>query len=214
VKDQTHLWSQDYDYPVKDVLNIEDDLARAVAREIQLRLTSEQQADLSRSRPVNPEAFDAYMRGYCFFQRNTDKIQTWQRSILNGRPNLIPVTRWLGSGCLGHATGRPALGLCPLKDGHRLAHEAVERALALNPNLAEAHSQMSRLKRFVDFDWAGADESIRRAIALEPGNPEYLDQAAFAAAQFDRSDEALALARRAVELDPLNASSWGGAWRN
>jgi TolB-like protein len=50
VKDQTHLWSQDYDYPVKDILNVEDDVAKAVAGQIQIRLTSQQQADLARSR--------------------------------------------------------------------------------------------------------------------------------------------------------------------
>jgi hypothetical protein len=73
VKDQTHLWSQDYDYPAKDILNVEDDVAKAVAREIQLRLTSQQQADLAQSRPVNPEAFDAYLQGYYFLEGNTDK---------------------------------------------------------------------------------------------------------------------------------------------
>src|SRR6266478_4134783 len=74
VKDQTHLWSQDYDYSVKDILNIEDDVAKAVAHEVQLRLTSsQQQAELTQSHTGNPEAFDAYLQGYYFFQRNTDK---------------------------------------------------------------------------------------------------------------------------------------------
>jgi len=73
VKDQTHLWAQDYDYPAKDVLSVEDDVARAVAREIRVRLTSQQQEALARSHPVNPEAFDAYLRGYHFFQGSTDK---------------------------------------------------------------------------------------------------------------------------------------------
>src|SRR6202020_2117825 len=59
VKDQTHLWSKDYDYPANDILNIEDDLAQAVAQEIQLHLTSKQQAELAQPHPVNPEAFDA-----------------------------------------------------------------------------------------------------------------------------------------------------------
>jgi tetratricopeptide (TPR) repeat protein len=67
---------------------------------------------------------------------------------------------------------------------------------------------MGRIRKFVDFDWAGADASVQRAMALEPGNPEYLDQAAYSAAMFSRSDEALALARRAVELDPLNPDCW------
>src|ERR1700721_69022 len=59
VKDQTHLWSQDYDYPAKDILNVEDEVAKAVAREIRVRLTSKKQAELAQARPVNPEAFDA-----------------------------------------------------------------------------------------------------------------------------------------------------------
>jgi tetratricopeptide (TPR) repeat protein len=100
------------------------------------------------------------------------------------------------------------LGLIRKEEGHRLSREAIERALALNPNLAEAHAQMGRIERYVDFDWAGADASIERALALEPGNPEYLSHASYSAAYFGRSDEALALARRAVELDPLNPSSW------
>src|SRR6202008_352753 len=71
VKDQTHLWSQDYDYVAKDTLTVEDAVASAVSREIRLRLTSQQQEDLARSRPVNPEAFDAYLQGYHFFVGNT-----------------------------------------------------------------------------------------------------------------------------------------------
>ena len=73
VKDQTHLWAQDYDYLAKDILNVQDDVAKAVAHEIRVRLTSKQQAELAQSRPVNPEAFDAYLQGYSFFQRNTEK---------------------------------------------------------------------------------------------------------------------------------------------
>jgi TolB-like protein len=73
VKDQTHLWARDYDYPAKDILKVQDDVAKAVAEEIKLRLTSQQQAELARSQPVNPEAFDAYLQGHYFFERNTDK---------------------------------------------------------------------------------------------------------------------------------------------
>src|SRR6202035_2067443 len=62
VKDQTHLWSQDYDYLAKDILNVQDEVAKAVAHEIRVRLTSQQQAELAQSHPVNPEAFDAYLQ--------------------------------------------------------------------------------------------------------------------------------------------------------
>jgi len=208
VKDQTPLWSHDYDYAAKDILNMEDDVAKAVAREIQLRLTSQKQAELSRPRPVNPEAFDAYLQGYYFFQRNTDKDTDMAARYFERATQFDPsyALAWVW---LSRARNWQAEeGLIPREEGRSLSREAIARALALDPNLAEAYSQMGRLK-FVDFDWVGADDSIRRAIALEPGNPEYLDQAAFSAAKFGRSDEALALARRAVELDPLNAFSWG-----
>jgi predicted Zn-dependent protease len=113
---------------------------------------------------------------------------------------------WVG---LSRASNwQASVGLIPTEDGHRLAREAIDRALALDPNLAEADSQMARLKTYVDFDWAGADESIQRAIAIDPGTPWYLVQAAHSAVRFGRSDEALALVRRAVELDPLNADGW------
>jgi TolB-like protein/DNA-binding winged helix-turn-helix (wHTH) protein/Tfp pilus assembly protein PilF len=209
VKDQSHLWSQDYDYPAKDILNVEDDVARAVAREIQLRLTSQQQAELSRPRPVNPEAFDAYLQGYYFFQRNTvqdtDMAAKYFERATQLDPGYALAWVWLSR----TRNWQAEAGLIPVEEGRRLSHEAIERALALDPNLAEAHNQMGRIKRFQDLDWVGADESIERAIALEPGNPEYLRSAAYSAAQFGRFDEALALNRRAVELDPLNASNWG-----
>jgi len=93
-------------------------------------------------------------------------------------------------------------------EGRRLSREAVERALALNPNLAAAHAQMGRIKQQVDYDWAGADASFQRAVALEPANAENVGFAAWPAAIFGRFDEALKLNRRAVDLDPLDANSW------
>jgi len=71
VNDQSHLWAQDYDYRPRDILSLEDDVAKAVAREIQIRLTPQQQADLRRLRPVNAEAFDAYMEGRFFLDRDS-----------------------------------------------------------------------------------------------------------------------------------------------
>jgi TolB-like protein/DNA-binding winged helix-turn-helix (wHTH) protein len=210
VKDQSHLWSHDYNYRAQDILTVEENVARAVVREIQLRLTAQQEAQLAGSQPVNPEAFEAYLQGYYFFQRNTNKDTDMAATYYERATQLDPsyALAWVG---LSRARNWQAVtGLIPSEEGRRLAREAIERALALNPNLAAAHSQMGRIRKFVDFDWAGADASIQRAMALEPGNPEYLDQAASSAAMFGRSEEALALARRAVELDPLNPGCWSG----
>ena len=90
VRDQTHLWSQDYDYLAKDTLNVEDEVAKAVAREIRLSLTSQQQEDLARPRPVNPEAFDAYLRGYYFFEENTDQAAEMAAKYFERATQLDP----------------------------------------------------------------------------------------------------------------------------
>jgi TolB-like protein/DNA-binding winged helix-turn-helix (wHTH) protein len=210
VKDQTHLWSQDYDYQAKDILNVQDDVAKAVAREIQLRLTSKQQAELAQSHPVNPEAFDAYLQGYSFFEKNTDKDTDMAAKYYERATQLDPsyALAWVGMSRVHNWQAN--LGRIPAEEGHRTAREAVERALALNPNLAEAHAQMGRIKAQVDFDWTGADAAYRRAVALEPGDPEIIRSAAYSASTLGRFDEALQLHRRAVDLDPLNADSWEG----
>jgi serine/threonine protein kinase len=208
VKDQTHLWSHDYDYAAKDTLNVEDEVADAVAREIRVRLTSQQQEDLARSHPVNPEAFDAYLQGYHFFQGDTDKDTDMAAKYFERATQLDPsyalAWAWLSRARNWQANE----GLIPMEEGRRLAREAVERALALNPNLAEAHAQMGRIKQQVDYDWAGANDSFQRAVALEPASSEHVGFAAWSAAVLGRFDDALQLARRAVDLDPLNAGSW------
>jgi TolB-like protein/DNA-binding winged helix-turn-helix (wHTH) protein len=209
VKDQTHLWSQDYDYPAKDTLNVEDEVAKAVAREIRVRLTSQQQEDLARSRPVNPEAFDAYLQGYHFFQGSTEKDADMAAKYFERATQLDPSYALAWARLSDARTWQVTEGLIPMEEGRRLSREAVERALALNPNLAAAHAQMGRIKQEVDYDWAGANASFQRAVALEPGNPEGVGEAALSAAMFGRFDEALQLNRQAIDLDPLNAESWG-----
>src|SRR5713226_1490291 len=208
VKDQTHLWSQDYDYPVKDILNIEDDVAKALTQEIRVRLTSQQQAALAQSHPVNPEVFNAYLQGHYFFQRNTDKDTEMAAKYYERATQLDPsyAPAWAGLSRVRKWQG--ATSVIPEEEGNRLARESVERALALNPNLAEAHIQMGRIKQQVDFDWAGAYASRQRAVEIEPGNVEAVVAAAYSAVILGRFDEALRLSRRAVGLDPLNPRSW------
>src|SRR4029077_2575352 len=165
MKDQTHLWSHDYDYRAQDILTVEESVASSVAREIKVRLTARQQADLARSQPVNPEAYDAYLKGYYFFERNTDKDTYMSAKYYERATQLDPsyALAWVG---LSRVRKWQALtGLIPTEEGNRLAREEVERALALNPNLAAAHAQMYRIKQQVDFDWAGAGASIQQAVA-------------------------------------------------
>src|SRR5258708_3256788 len=206
-KDQTHLWSKDYDYAAKDTLNVEDEVTKAVAREIRVRLTSQQQENRARPLPVNPEAFDAYLQGYYHWQLDTDKVTDLAAKYFERATQIDPsyALAWVW---LSRARNSQANeGLIPMEEGRRLSREAIERALALNPNLAAAHAQMGRIKQQVDYDWAGADASFQRAVALEPANAENMGFAACSAAIFGRFDEALELNRPAPHLEPLYANS-------
>jgi len=214
VKDQSHLWAQDYDYDRRDIIGLEDDVAKAVAREVQIRLTPQQQSDLTRLRHVNAQAFDAYMQGRFFFDRDGDgdlkRAGSYYEQAIKLDSNYA--LAWVG---LSRVRFKQAdEGSFAPKEGQRKtleqeAREAVEQALALDPNLAEAHSQVARIKMFVDWDWTGASASVQRALALDPGNSAVVGFASRQAACLGRAEEALALGRRAIVLDPLNAMERG-----
>jgi len=208
IKDQTHIWSKDYDYPASDILSVEDDVADAVAKEIRVRLTSQQQPALGHSYPVNQEAFDAYLQGFYFFQRNTNADTEMSVKYYERATQLDPkfALAWAGLSRVRHWQAN--IGLLPVEEGRRLARQAVERALALNANLAAAHIEMGRIQQQDDFDWLASDASFQRAVVLEPGNPEAARMAAYSALNLGRFDQALELNRRAAALDPLSPNSW------
>jgi TolB-like protein/DNA-binding winged helix-turn-helix (wHTH) protein/Tfp pilus assembly protein PilF len=209
VMDQSHLWAQDYDYRPRDILSLEDDVAKSVAREIQIRLTPRQQAALTHVRPVNPEAFDAYMEGCFFLDRDSAgdlnrAVSYYEHAIKLDSGYALA---WVG---LSRALFRQAdRGSVPLREGRRRAREAVQQALALDPNLAEAHASIGQIKREADWDWTGANASLQRALELDPGNSAVLNLAAGLALSRGDFEEAAELGRRAIALDPLNAALRG-----
>jgi TolB-like protein/Flp pilus assembly protein TadD len=208
IKDQTHIWSKDYDYPATDILRVEDDVADAVAQEVRVRLTPHKQPPVGQSYPANKEAFDAYLQGFAFFERNTNPDTLMAAKFYERATQLDPTyaLAWAGLARVRHWEGN--VGLLPMSEGRRLARQAVERALALNPNLAAAQIEMGRIQKLDDFDWDAADASFQRAIALEPWNPEAMAMAAYSALSLGRFDQALQLVRRASGLDPLSPKSW------
>jgi tetratricopeptide (TPR) repeat protein len=96
-------------------------------------------------------------------------------------------------------------GYAPHEEGYARAHREVDKALSLDPNLAEAHAELGQVRSTYDWDWAGADAAYKRALELDPGNAEVVRQAARLAATLGRFEEATVLNRRAVGLDPLSA---------
>ncbi|HSA91610.1 MAG TPA: protein kinase, partial [Terriglobales bacterium] len=204
--DGFHLWSETYDREITDIFTVQDEIARSVAGSLKVTLLGGKTATPS-APGKNAEAYSAYLQGRYFNERlgkgNLEKAIGYYEQAIKLDPSYAP--GWVG---LAEVRSRQAdAGYLPTEEGYRKAREAVERALALDANLAEAHAAMGWIKKGYDWDWAGADASYQRALALEPGNARVMRGAATLANTLGRFEEALALDRRAVELDPLSAAA-------
>ena len=202
-QDQTHIWAHTYDYSLKDVLSLQGDLARAVAAEIPIGLPPESLARLSSSRAVQPQAYDAYLRGRFFWNKRTAPALTTARSYFQQAIEIDP----------NFALGYTGLSDCyqvmvnvsqiTPNDGFSLARAAALKALELNNRLAEAHTSMASIEGDVDWDWQGAEAEYKRALEL---NPNYVTAHHWYGdflAGLGRFDESEAEIKKARELDPL-----------
>jgi adenylate cyclase len=204
-----HLWAKSFERTSRDVLALQDDLAAAIAREINVQLTPREWALLTRARPVNPEAYDAYLRGQ--YLLNDPTPQNFKKALTDFGHAIdldahfaLPFTgmslvySWAAWGGLADST-RPITASSKAK-------AAAEKALQLDNTLAEAHCALGvALENF--FDWAGAEGELRRAIDLNPNYAYAHAQYGVMLAQLGRLDQALAESKRAVELDPLSPTN-------
>jgi TolB-like protein/DNA-binding winged helix-turn-helix (wHTH) protein/Tfp pilus assembly protein PilF len=203
-EDGFQLWSGTYDRDLNDVLAVQDDIARAITGELRLRLLKAA-SDAAPQRGINSDAYNAYLQGRYYYERRThdDLSRAYQyfQQAVKFDPNYA--RGWSALAWVLIARGES--GDSPsFEESYRDAKTAAQRALQLDPGLAEAHAALGRIKRGYDWDWAGADAAFQKALALEPQNSVVLLGASSLEASLGRFDEAIALNRRAVEIDPLS----------
>src|SRR5262249_34824624 len=162
-------------------------------------------ARAARGRATHPEAHRLYLLARHLLDRRTREdtaaaIEYLQRA-LERDPGFALARAELGS---AHARAAER-GWVPAPEGYGRAREAVQRALALEPDLAEAHAHMGYIQRLFDWDWHGAEASYARALALAPGNALALRGAGGLASSQGRLEESIELYRRALDQDPLSA---------
>ncbi len=199
-----HLWSQRFDRKFEDVFVIQDEIAAAVVDALKISLLGE----VPKVKEINPKAYALYLQGKHFWERRTEEgyekaVDAFQAALAL-EPEYAPAWVWLA-----WAYFQPAGLYRDVHEGTALARAAVERALALDDSLADAHAAMGWIRLGYDWDWQGADEAMRRALALEPGNADSLLGAANLASVLGRPDEAIELNRRVIEIDPLNLEAHG-----
>jgi len=204
--DGSHLWSETYDRTLDDIFVVQDDIAGEVVKALKLTLLGT--ALTTRSKPQDSEAYNLALQGRFFLdrrgQKDLESAVEYFRQARERDPSYAPA--WAG---LSQAYARQAdLGHVLAADGYRQAREAAEKALALDPQLVDAHLAMGSIHQVYDWDWAGADASFRRALDLEPGNAQALRLASIPASTLGNWSEAIDLASKAVERDPLRPASY------
>ena len=200
-----HLWAKSYERDSKDVLAMQDEVASAIAKEIEVQLTPNEQARLSSAPTVNPAAHDAYLKGRYFFSRPNDEnlkkaIADFEEAVRLD-PNFAPAYSGLSDAEIWTGFNE---SIITSADAMPKAKAAAERALQLDDDSAEAHTSLAQYDAFYEFDWAGAEKEYRRALALNPSYAFAHDQFGLALAFQGRLDEAVAEGKRAAELDPLS----------
>jgi TolB-like protein len=197
-----HLWAETYDRDLRDILSIQNEVALAIAREIEIRLSSDEEAALSRWREVDPETYKLYLRGMYHVNTYTPEgfekgLALLHEAVARDPTEPLPLAMLaLGYTFVGHGPGAAP-------DAMPRASAAAEKALALDPDLAEAYGALAEAILYYDWDWPAAGAAFERGLALNPNMAAVRAHYAYYHALFGRRAEALDQAQRAIDLDPL-----------
>jgi serine/threonine-protein kinase len=204
----TVLWHGVFDRQASDVFAVQEDIARAIAREFQAPVSDS--AELLKRSTRDPEAYQLYLRGRHGWRTRT--AQSLAQAV-NYFQQAIALDSNYASAHAGLADTYNAIGLNlygPAGENFRRAREAAERAIALDPQLAEAHSALGAAIAFLDRDWDRAEDAFKRAIALDPSYPPSYYFYSIFLSNLGRHDSALTIATRARDLDATSAVMWQG----
>ncbi len=202
-----HLWAASYERDLGDILTLQRELARTVAKEIRAALSPEEQARLSRSRPLNPEAHELYLKGqYHYYKWRTEEF----KKALAYFEKAIAVDPNYAQAYLGLAKTYGFLWMeryLPPKEVYPRFSAALKRALEIDDTLPEAHYVLAVSAWYFYWNWAQAEAEFQRALALNPNLEEARIEYGWFLASMGRHTEGIAEAKRAVEGDPLSFSA-------
>ena len=199
-----HLWAGSYEGQAQDVLGLQDAVAREVVKQIRLRLTTEQEGRLTRSRPVNPDAHEAYLKGLYYWNKRDKAGLEKAIEYFNQATSIDPNYALPYAGIAQCYIPLTYFGYVRGSDVRSKVASALAKAVELDDSLAEAHTAMGSAKHFYEYDWAGAEREFKRAIEL---NPNYATAYQWYSQMLDadgRLDEALEEHQHALVTDPLS----------
>ncbi len=206
------LWANRYERELRDVLSLQNEIVAAITREINLQLTPEETTLLASARPVNPEAYEAYLKGRFHWYRLTPQdveaaLQYFQLALQKDPDYALAYTG------IAEVWSNGAIFGVPPREAIPKAKAAALKAIQLDSMLAEAHDLLARVRTWGEWDWAGAESEFQRAIELNPGYPDARVFYSMFLTALGRPEEARVQIERALELDPLNFFfEWAFGW--
>jgi TolB-like protein len=207
VRDQVQIWTDTYERAANDLLGIQTELGRAIARQIEFRLSPRRVAAMASAQTRNAEAYDLYLRGRYYYNQMTPATAERALECFRRATDLDPAYALAWSGIADTCSGRIFNSDTPPVDVSDDARAAAALALEHGQTVAEAHTSMGRVRFLFDWNWSAAEESLRRAAALNAASAPTHWMLGHALSQQGRHAQALAAARRARELEPLDALS-------
>ena len=200
----SQLWGEQYNRPMSDIFALQESIARDISEQLQLRLTPDHERELGRQYTSNSRAYDLYLRSV-FYGRNAtrasvERARAYAEQAIAEDP-AFPLAYVAKARAYGK-TGFNAYG--PPAEAYGEAKGAAERALELDPNLAEAHALLAMVATYHEWDWEAAEREIARSRELDPDSALGFNMSAYWLAIQGRLDDALVDARRSRELEPLN----------
>ncbi len=199
-----HLWAASYERKMADIVSLQTQVASAIANQVKANLSPEENARLKKIRPVNPQAYDAFLKGLYVENRKhaepPGKAVAYFEQAVAIDPNYAEAWAQLGNSYAFYS------GLVGPKDRPEIiskARAAIGRALVLDPNLSSAYTFSGWVKMWYDWDWAGAERDLKRAIQLDPNNSVAHRNYAHYLMLHRRFDESLEENKLAIDLAPF-----------
>jgi TolB-like protein/DNA-binding winged helix-turn-helix (wHTH) protein len=201
-----HLWAESYEGDLQDTLQLQDKVARAIANRIRVKVTSQEQALLQNEKPVNPAAYDAYLKGRYFWNKRTEEGLKRAIDHFDQARAIDPnyARAYSGLADTYALLGDWEYGVLTPKEAFPQAKAAAIKALKLDNTLGEAHASLAFCLDLFDWDWKSAGVEFKRAIDLSPSYPTAHQWYAWHLIVVGRNDDGISELKKAESLDPLS----------
>jgi len=206
--EEQNLWGQTYERAMSDVLVMYSEIARAIADKAQINLTADELTRLTSASQVNPESYDAYLKGLPHLIKTTPEGLKIALQYFELALELDPNNALAHVGAADVWTLRHNTQWQPHQEAMRLCKAAIDKALEIDNTLAEAHSSLAAYRCWAEWDWENAEKEFQQALRLNPNLADAHHAYSIFLSCQGRPEEALSHMELALELDPLNPYSY------